>query len=356
MHVKSEYVNAYFERNKDQFESRDYSKLIPRHMFDNFQRTLQEIAQQRNYKEGERIIHTDLTKIISSANVILTELADQIIQKDKNDVAARRQKSETLGPLIETNDYLFAFAMKELGCPDMPAAFGNPNRYMMADLAMDAEFKTREKDYNAATTEKRFEKQRRMNADKVIKANAILEKAMTSGKPSPLDVAKYAAEYQALYKRQEKHSDLWRRFHKKENAERMKLLEHMKQNLKTVLCDKYDENDLETVDPMKLAQAQLTYQVGARLNSQTSKEAYLIRQPFRNSDAFRHEPLSSERANEAERGITEENLKNELREDVEFSEVDLKQDLDEIFKDKPAVLTLNVDEEQREFEFKPKQL
>ena len=155
-----------------------------------------------------------------------------------------------MGALITVNDYMYAMAMKALGCPDIPESFGSEMQNAIKNIATRAEFEMKKSDFDNTSVDRCYEKQRWKDAKDVQKANAESRKQILSKKASPLRVAQYAGEYFALKKRQEGHGKWWIFFHKKENEARTKLLADMEKTLKTVLKE---GEVLDELDPVKIA-------------------------------------------------------------------------------------------------------
>ena len=145
-----------------------------------------------------------------------------------------------------------------------------------------------ENEYKKTDVERHYNEQRRKSADTVRKATMENRKRIAEKTASPLRVAQYASEYQALKKRQEGHGAIWRFFHKKENEARTKLLANMKGLLVKTLGN---DIDVDTLTPKEIAAA---YN-GTRAAKVFSENGIINRTGLPNT-YFEHQPTSTERA------------------------------------------------------------
>ena len=294
---------------------------------------IQDMAKQRNYKVGESIYESDLKQISSLVKPMLAGLGSKLANKKRE--KARDQESraqyETLPSLLAATDYLFAFAMNELGCPDIPKNFGTDVEDKICEIAATSDNKVLEQDYSLITTDNFFDAQRKINA-KTLESNfKILGNHLTNKSATPLDVAKYAAEYQALRKRQENHTSLWRFFHRGENKKRNELLAQMKKTLKGALGA---SALIETAAPEQLAKEYHARTIKENMAKESDPNGICRRCGNFDTSRIGHEPIEN-----PDRNSVFDYLYNRPNEDLNKS---LKEDLKE---DKNTELSNKVNEE-----------
>ena len=268
MYVKQYMANRLFESASEKFAEKGIGQYTDVRLIDGFQEQLRVMANARNYKEGERIMPSDLGELAETVKAILSDMSKGIVegrltseQKENIEKGGKPEENGVLTPIelgsydpyssiMAVTDYLFAMATKTLGSPDIPDSFGKEVTNYIDKLAPAVELKLKETEFSKYTVDKRFDAQRRKDALVVRRGNKNLRDAIIGKQASPLKIAQYSAEYFALKKRQEAHTDIWRFFHKKENQERMKLLADMKNVLEKALGK---DVDIDTLKPSKLA-------------------------------------------------------------------------------------------------------
>lgn len=285
MYVKKDNAENLFERTEQKYLDMKINELVGIDLVDNFVEVLDDIAQKSKYNEGDKIKENDLSRISVAVTRILSTINDNIVKTSSNLVPALRAKSESFSYMMAANDYLFSMTMRVLGSPDMPPAFGDQVKNSTYSLAKDSEFQIRKRDYEIIEGDNRFNKQRKKNADKVTKELKNLTKNIRSGKATTLEIAKYVAEYQALKKRQEQHTSLWRFFHRDENKKRTELLGNMKELLGTVVKDGLD---VDTNTPLQIAEGLNNKHVNGLMEEAFKDTALCDRFKYTHS-AFRYE-------------------------------------------------------------------
>ena len=252
MYAKQENVRDFLLQTEENYASRGYIKFANDFIVDNYQDFLDEFAKDGTpYKEGQKISNEDLARISAKVNEILTSLRDEMVKKGSFATKGDKTNSECLSAMLETTDYLFAMTMNTLGCPDMPPSFGPDVQKNIVDLANPAEFEMRKDDYAKANTQAHFDRQRKKDANVVRSNNSERMDFIKTKKASPLQVANLAAEYQALKQRQERHTRVWRFFHKAENERRTVLLNDMKEALEFAAGKGFDVDSKSPVDIAK---------------------------------------------------------------------------------------------------------
>ena len=251
MHLKRKDAAELMKRASDNFSRYGVGDFIASELIDGYRELLQIIANESKYQEGERIKPSDLEHI----NYILDDF-HKIIRKAMVDKCSKlddvkRVNYDAFSPMIAANDYFFAMAMDILGCPDIPPHFGKKNVGTLGALTTQAEYMAKREDFDKVTAENYFNEQRGRSAHTVRSMNFDRKLAIQSGKGTMLTVAKYAAEYQALRRRQDEHNFIWKLLHWNENAERNKLLEEMRSVLYNAV--EYKKINLEKELPAYIA-------------------------------------------------------------------------------------------------------
>lgn len=298
MYVKQEYAKWLLDATSKNFSKKGVHNFTDLGFVDAFAEQLNVMARARNYKEGERIMPSDLVLLKETVQTILEDMKEGMLderetleQSENHTGKFTLQERGNYSPLFamaEVTDHLYAMAMKTLGCPDIPESFGSDITDLIGALSSKAELEMKEKEYKKTDVEKRYAEQRKKSADTVRNAVASNRQRIVEKTASPLRVAQYAGEYYALKKRQEGHTAVWRFFHKKENEKRTKLLENMKNVLSSALGK---DIDIDTLTPMEIAVA---------FNKTKAAEAFAkngIAKRTQMSDThFEHEATLTERA------------------------------------------------------------
>ena len=112
----------------------------------------------------------------------------------------------------------------------MPASFGPE---IQEKIEVDADrLNDRLKEYREISTDQYYQAQRGKDADEVKSSVSTLMESMKKKTATTSEAGELVAEYQALKKRQEDHSFVWRIFHSKENKARNQLLKDMEQTVR----------------------------------------------------------------------------------------------------------------------------
>lgn len=253
MYVKKDKAEKFFEITGEKFQKDHVKEFTDMEYLENFQLLLNEIAKTSKYVEGERMLNNDLLRIKNNVATILAITKKNMIEeKDEKLHDKELIQYDPFSALVTLNDYLYAMTMKTLGSPDIPESFGKNMQKFIKDIAHEAEFEIKKKDYNKFSIDKSYKNQRGKDAKDVRKATKDNEKKILSKEASPRRVAQYASEYFALKKRQEGHGKVWKFFHQKENEARMKLLADMEKTLQTVLEEGDELDKLKPDDIAKI--------------------------------------------------------------------------------------------------------
>ena len=210
--------------------------------FTRFGTALQEIKRERSSAEGEPISESHLQRILNEAGLVL----DNACRSMKKTV--RDKNADVVGKFTAVNDYLYATAMKELGCPNIPESFGTNTKNAIARYAAEVSSVVK-LDADKLSDHNTYVAQRYKSAAFVEDKVGGLMSAVEEKNATPQQIGKLLAEYHALKKRQEDHGRFWRWFHGKENEDRNALLVKMESSLKGALGE---NADLE-VDSINLA-------------------------------------------------------------------------------------------------------
>ena len=326
MYVKSDKAERFFEVTNQKYLDKSIHKFVDIGYVEGLQLLLEDIAEKSTYKEGERIMNSDLSRIKNVVAMIHNQMRVNMVNEQKEVKGKALLKYDPFTAMMNVNDYLYAMTMKTLGCPDIPESFGMSMQKLIKDIAHEAEFELKESDYKWTSIDNCYEKQRWQDATKVRRDTRENEKLILNKQASSLRVAKYAGEYYALKKRQEGHGKVWRFFHKKENEQRTKLLSIMEKTLKTILGD---DDKLEDLDPKKIAEIYNKQQLTARLNE--TVQSGIAKRNEIPTHFFEHTPTTTARA--------EKEIDNPNQEDMEL-EAELRTPLifdDEFKKESEAV-------------------
>ena len=353
MHVKIDKADRLLELTSQKYLDRNIHRFVDMGYIDGYQELLKNIAKTSQYKEGEKITNSDLSRIKNAVVATLDGMRkmmveqpltleeikakvgdnefERILSLDEGEKQAKIRRIEKkgrlseneqtqydpLGAIIAVNDYMYAMAMKSLGCPDIPESFGSDMQNAIKNIANRAEFEMKKNDFEDTAVGMDYETQRGKSAKQVSKATVEVKKLIVDKKALPFNVAQYASEYYALKKRQEGHGKWWIFFHKKENEARTKLLADMEKTLKTFLNE---GDELDKLNSIKVAEIYNKNNIESRANK-----------AFENGIANRNEmppkfiedkPTSTERADKekSEPNNDEIAFKDEMRMPLKFEE------------------------------------
>ena len=370
MYVKREKVDQLLETTSEKFNNKNVLNFVDKGYMEVFQMILDDIADNHKYQEGEALLEHDFNRIQRAVKYTIDEMQnimgeqplslDGIMQALAEDIAEdedvpdfddlnEKQKKyftekalKTFNALSEperqrlgikydkkgklsqkervnydpfsammiVNDHMYAMVMKTLGCPDVPEFFGNATKTTIANSAFRAEWEIRERDYKNTLIEKSFDRQRGINAKKLVKTLNGKKDLINQRNATPLDVAQYAGEYFALKKRQENHTDLWRYFHKNENKKRMQLLAEMKEILEAVI-GKQGTLDDSKMTPIKISEIYGREVFPNKMN-QMFKSSIVDRNQM-TEDSFGYEAIIVEGANKNEQPEFDGNLRESMQ-------------------------------------------
>ena len=228
MFVKRLYVNEMYKRAKDKFEKSDC--YVGADALKEFQSVLDGIARKRKYFDAEKILKPDLIAITKAAKKVLNEIMKNVLESKDRMSQSKKNNFDCIAPFTTTTDYLFAMTTKTLGGAHMPASFGPE---IQEKIEVDANrLNDRLKEYCEISADQYYRAQRGKDADEVKASVSTLMNSIKEKKTTTSEVGELVAEYQALKKRQENHSFVWRIFHSKENNARNQLLKDMEQTVR----------------------------------------------------------------------------------------------------------------------------
>lgn len=227
MHIKSEFVNEIFEKAKERMQKAGVS--VKEEDIQRFQRTLDGIASKKKYEQGEELDNLSCMLLMGDVTFAITNIRDDLAK-----INAEKGELNCVDQLMSVTDYFYAMAMQKLGCPDIPASFGDVFMETIDRSATVVNSKVSlEQDSNYA--ERVYQQQRYKNAGEVWSSVNDAMNAARGKMATPAEIQKLIVEYQALNKRQSNHGPIWRFFHGKENEERVALMKDMKEVLQGVL-------------------------------------------------------------------------------------------------------------------------
>lgn len=304
-----------FERAEDHASAKGLIVMFPNEEYLAFKQTIKDIAKTSAYKSGEKIIPSDLERIKNAVVPLLTGMSANLANRKSQTIRSQeaRAKNQILPDLLSANDYFFAYALKELGNPSIPPNFGHDIENKIADLALESDFKVTNDDFLFVTTDRYFDAQRKRDAKDMEGEFKTLGSPLRTNRATPLDVAQYAAEYQALKRRQDNHNRFWRFFHKSENAARVELLNTMKATLKGVLGE---DAEIDTKTPKELAEAFHKSNIQAQMKKECDPNGICVRCDNFDPKAISHEATDDTRARQEEAPLDNNDLSANLRESL----------------------------------------
>ena len=316
MYIKKDQVEKVLEVASQKFQEEHIQDFTDKGYIDGFQLLLNEISKQKPaYKEGEKIKKSDLSRIKDTVAMIHNEMRKTLVEENKNPLARPLNQYDIFSAMVTVNDYLYAMTMKSLGSPYIPESFGKNVQDLIRDIAHETEFDLKKSDYAKTSIDRRYEKQRWLDAKDVRKSTDKIQVQISNKKASSLQVAQYAGEYYALKRRQEGHGKWWIFFHGKENEARTKLLEEMEKTLEPFLKE---GDKLDTLDPEKIARLYNKQQFTVRANETFQKN--IAARNGMPSTFIEHNPTSTERADKemSEPNKDEIAFEEEMRMHLEF--------------------------------------
>ena len=352
MHVKKGKADRLLKLASQRYLDKNIHRFVDEGYIDGYHELLKDIAKKSEYKEGEKITNSDLSRIKNAVVATLDEmrrlmvdqpltlaeirekkgekefnriisLDDSKKQKAIRDIEKKGRLSEEeqtqydiFGAIIAVNDYMYAMAMKYLDCPDIPESFGIEMQNAIKNIANRAEFEMKKEDFEDTAVEMYYATQRGKSAKQVSEATEEVKKLIEDKKALPSSVAQYASEYYALKIRQKGHGKLWIFFHKKENEARNKLLGDMEKTLKTFLGE---GEKLDNLDSINVAEIYNKNNIESR-----AKEAFengIAKRVGMDHNLINDKPTSTERADKEKMSEPDEEeitFKKEMRMPLKF--------------------------------------
>ena len=211
-------------------------------LLNEYRDALKKIAKTSNYTEGQKISEKDLAVITKSMGKLFDSAVMGFSMQDNN----FKREFDGKDYVFAAYDYLFALAMNELNCPDIPK---EPLENMLCDFSVKL---SREIPMIAPSINEQFNKQRYQDAAYLenIGIRHLLYPDENRKYP-PRQVAALYAEYRALQERQKNHGAIWRAFHSKENKARNDLLKRMEDIITKTIPEDVFKNLKEPADILK---------------------------------------------------------------------------------------------------------
>ena len=236
---------ASLEGEINEFKDKQYIDTFQLNAFKSY---LQNLGRTKKFQEGAELSEIDIRMISIQATPIFTIFAHNITESNDmfgiNDNQA--QNDEYKQKMLVVADYLFLTTLDTLGCPDIPLFFGETFKNSVIERLKMLDNNQSLEDYSTIQTTTQFNLQRRKSAITVRNETASYFKHSKDDPISPMDLAKFTAEYQALKQRQNNHGAIWRFFHRKENTQRMELLTEMKAKLEEYINSSNINVDTDT--------------------------------------------------------------------------------------------------------------
>lgn len=221
-----------------------------------FERSLDLFAGK--YAQGQDIEPDDLTMIGEQVQDLLTGIGKNLVAGFKN---GKQQNVENpMDHLLTASDYLYMACMEKMGCPNIPVGFNDSVKKKMEALGQSIIKYATKYDIKKEDV---FRAQRGKDAAELMagKAGENL-RALQENKATNVQVGQLLADYQALCQRQKGHTAIWRFFHRKENNDRVALMNAMSAALKQKLGD---TADLEKAEPETVVKSLLSQDAKASL-------------------------------------------------------------------------------------------
>lgn len=256
MYIKSESVNEIFEKAKERMQKAGIS--VKEDDLQRFQRTLDSVASRKKYKPGEELEAFNCVMLMADVTFAITNIRDDLAKLN-----AGKEEVNCVDQLMSVTDYFYAMAMQKLGCPDIPASFGDSFMETIDRSATAINSKmSLEQDSNYA--ERIYQQQRYKNAGEVWSNVNDAMNAARGKTATPAQIQNLIVEYQALNKRQSNHGPIWRFFHGKENEERVALMNDMKEVLQGVLGT---NSNLERGNALQIVEMVCSEKIGSQIEA-----------------------------------------------------------------------------------------
>jgi hypothetical protein len=313
MRIKLENVNAAHDTIHEMSSSRGLTLFLDYNMFNSYQNLLKEIASERKYTEGEEILPSDLERIKASVKGLIESAGNELSSKtvSRDDQATYNSFPQ----MIALSDYLFATAMKELGCPDIRAHFGEDIEEDLKRTAKNVNKQIKRDVLSTVDGDEHYNAQRYKDANVVRGANSELIAKCSNKSANSLELAQLTAEYQALHKRQAGHGAIWRLFHKSQNIERTELLKDMKDAIQAMvgnveILEKTPQEISDIADDKKIEKESVN----------PFKEEAIVDRNGLKWTSFVYAPKNSDRANAERESVKNGELLNQENEnDIEIN-------------------------------------
>lgn len=221
MVIKNNSVNDFLKAAEEKFKASGLT--VKPEAMQRFDNELAQAAAGKRYEEGDDFNNVDAFTFANEAALVLDNAA-----RNTSKIENPREQ------LMILSDYLYAKAMKEFGCPNIPMGFGDIAHRSMAGIIARLDSK-QNLNHGDSYNEKIYDNQRRKDANVVADSLATEMEAAAKGEATPAQIQKLIAEYQALQTRQNNHNFFWRLFHSDENKARSTLLSNMKSAIETTL-------------------------------------------------------------------------------------------------------------------------
>ena len=173
MYVKKEYAESFFEATSKNFLKKGVYNFTDMSYVDAFQEQLNVMAKEHKdeageiikYEEGEKILPSDLTHLKDTIRLILEDMKKGFVEErasfdqaeEAKMSAKERANFDPLPALMAVTDYLYAMAMKTLGCPDIPESFGSDVVELIEDVSAKTELEMKESEYLKTDVDRRYE-------------------------------------------------------------------------------------------------------------------------------------------------------------------------------------------------------
>ena len=335
MFIKKENVDEVLKlatNNCEEYNIQDRFDAMQMIAFNNL---LDNIAKKNIYQEGTKISESDLNDIKEKVNFFIIDIAGDLEKKEHELDKIDRMYFNGFNTLMAATDYLYAHAMKKLGCPDIPPSFGDDVTKNVQKYAKSLDTKIRkayyDEDYSAKTY---FDNQRKKNADVVRFNNKSLISDCKSSLANPEQLAQLVAEYQALVLRQKGHGRIWRFFHGSENEDREQLLEDMKEAITKAVGE--DINlDPEEKTPSEIAALLNNKLIDKKGIDDFNHEGFTKRLKCSNMIGINNLPKENVLEEQEQNKVNENIIENEKRVSVKFENGEFNEQDD--VKIEPAV-------------------
>lgn len=234
--------------------AKDIGLLIFKEDVTMFLHELDDILENKKYREGEQIDPSDMQRMYPWIESAIKKYTGAVIVDAKKSIQPMDPIADPTDHLLTITDYYFALAQEKLGCPNMSLFLFNDRIEKTVEkcaLEIDNAFPK----YNYSV-DAEFKSQRGKDADELLGRFNDHRKAISNKNNTAKHMGELICEYQALKKRQKNHNAFWRAFHRGENKARNALLKSMESTIMGTVDKVFPKGtytDVNSLNPSEIA-------------------------------------------------------------------------------------------------------